>query len=93
MDVLQLIQNLKSSGTQSSTCTKMSVTLAYFTGAMCRYKKDISQEQVSEARKYNKDVGDMPLLYAYPTAPTISVKCWEDVQSMDANTLVCSRIP
>ena len=78
---------------KKATSGKMSVTLAYFKGAMCRYKKDISEEQVSEERKYNKDVGDMQLLYSYPTAPTISVKCWEDVQSMDANTLVCSRIP
>ena len=34
----------------------------------------------------------MPLLYSYPTAPTISVKCSADVQSMDANTLIYEQI-
>ena len=75
--------------------TSGKITLAYFTGAMCRYMKDISEEQVSEARKCNKDGSDMQRLYSYPTAPTISVKCWEDMQSesMDDNTLVNAEIP
>ena len=64
-----------------------------FTGAMCRYMKDICDEQVSEASKCNKDGSDMQLLYSYPTAPTISVKCWEDVQSMDAFPVVYAQIP
>ena len=35
----------------------------------------------------------MQLLYSQSTAPTINVKCCEDVQSMDANTLVYVQIP
>ena len=31
--------------------------------------------------------------YSYPTPPTINVNCWEDVQSMDADTLVFAKIP
>ena len=69
---------------KKATSGKMSVTLAYFTGAMCRYIKDISDEQVSEVRKCKKDGSDMP---------TISVKCQEDVQSIDANTLVYAQMP
>ena len=76
-----------------ATSGKMGVTLAFFTGAMCRFMQDISDEQVAEARKCIKEGSDMPLLYSYPTAPTISVKCWADVQSMDANTLIYAQIP
>ena len=78
---------------KKATSGKMGVTLAFFTGAMCRYMQDISDEQVAEARKCSKEGSDMPLLYSYPTAPTISVKCWADVQSMDANTLIYAQIP
>ena len=83
----------KSEYTKKVTLGKMGVTLAYFMGAMCRYMQDISDEQVSEARKCNNDGSDMSLLYSYSTAPSISVKCWADVQSMDANTLIYAQIP
>ena len=46
---------------------------------MFRYWKDISDEQVSDARKCNEDGSEMQFLCSYPTAPTIIVKCWEDV--------------
>ena len=45
---------------KKATSGKMGVT-AYFTSAMCRYMKDIGDEQVSEARKCNKDGSGMPL--------------------------------
>ena len=83
----------KSEYTKKVTLGKMGVTLAYFMGAMCRYMQDISDEQVSEARKCNNDGSDMSLLYSYSTASTISVKCWADMQSMDANTLIYVQIP
>ena len=36
---------------KKATSGKMGVSLAFFTGAMCRYMKDICDEQVSEASK------------------------------------------
>ena len=35
---------------KKATSGKMGVTLAFFTGAMCRYMQDISDEQVAEAK-------------------------------------------
>ena len=40
---------------KKATSGKMGVTLAFFTGAMCRYMQDISDEQVAEARKCSKE--------------------------------------
>ena len=60
---------------------------------MCRYMKDVYAKQVSEARKCNKDGSDMLLRFSYPTEPRIHVKFWEDVQSMDADTLTYVQIP
>ena len=56
---------------KKATSGKMGVSLAFVTDATCRYMKDISDEQFSEARKCNHDGSNLQLLYSYPTAPTI----------------------
>jgi len=69
-----------------ATAGKKSVSLPFFLGAMCEYAEDRARDEMCKVMQHKKE-GECEELYKFQTKPVVSMKIWEDVQQLDAESL------